>query len=318
VKRGAGPAILLAAAVCLLVAAAATVQAARERLFPAPVVDHDALYLTSGAAARRLTVSLNPLAADVYWIRAIQYYGGAKRRLEPDPLHPDPPPSLARTTDYDQLYPLLDLTTTLDPLFDIAYRFGAVFLAEPYPGGPGAPELAVKLLQKGLRARPDKWEYMEDIGFVYYWYEHDYQQAASWFERASRLPGAPVWLEPLAASTLAKGGDRQSARLMWSAILQSAQVDWLKQQAQRRLLQFRALDEIDALHKVVGQYTARTGAPPQDWAALVGAGSLRGVPRDPAGVPYVIGADGAVTLSHDSPLFPLPDEPPRQAGPGRS
>ena len=35
--------------------------------------------------------------------------------------------------DYPLLYPLLDLTTTLDPRFNIAYRFGAVFLAEPYP-----------------------------------------------------------------------------------------------------------------------------------------------------------------------------------------
>jgi hypothetical protein len=159
---------------------------------------------------------------------------------------------------------------------------------------------------------------MEDIGFVYYWYEHDYQQAADWFGRASRVPGAPIWLEPLAAATLAKGGDRQSARLMWTAILQSAQVDWLKQQAERRLLQFRALDDIDALQKALDQYAARAGAPPPDWATLVRAGSLRGVPRDPAGVPYSIDANGAVTLSHDSPLFPLPDEPPRRPAGGRS
>ena len=43
-----------------------------------------------------------------------------------------PPPSLA-ADDYPLLYPLLDITTTLDPRFNIAYRFGAIFLAEPYP-----------------------------------------------------------------------------------------------------------------------------------------------------------------------------------------
>ena len=30
---------------------------------------------------------------------------------------------------------MLDLTTTLDPRFNIAYRFGAIFLAERYPAG---------------------------------------------------------------------------------------------------------------------------------------------------------------------------------------
>ena len=49
-------------------------------------------------------------------------------------------PSTCRT--YALLYPLLDLTTTLDPYFSIAYRFGAIFLGEPYPGGPGRPDLA--------------------------------------------------------------------------------------------------------------------------------------------------------------------------------
>src|SRR5207244_6217956 len=116
----------------------------------------------------------------------------------------------ARPSDYANLYPLLDITTSLDPRFNIAYRFGAVFLAEPYPGGPGRPDLAVALLEKGLRERPDKWEYMEDIGFVHYWYIHDSLTAAAWFRKAGEIPGAPWWLRSLAATTLARGGDRRS------------------------------------------------------------------------------------------------------------
>ena len=114
----------------------------------------------------------------MYWIRAIQYYGGTKRRLQAQARVPEPPPMLAAPTsdDYSLLYPLLDITTTLDPRFTIAYRFGAVFLAEAYPRGPGRPDLAIALLEKGLRAQPDKWEYMQDIGFVHYWYVHDYQR----------------------------------------------------------------------------------------------------------------------------------------------
>ncbi len=122
-----------------------------------------------------------------------------------------------------------------------------MFLAEPYPAGPGRPDLAVALLQKGLEARPDKWEYMQDIGFVHYWYSHDYRQAAQWFDQASQRPGAPWWLKSLAATTLARGGDRRSSRQMWLAIRESAETEWLKSDAERRLLQLRALDELDQL-----------------------------------------------------------------------
>src|SRR5947207_8537740 len=139
-----------------LLAGAIQVQAARERQYPAPPVDEDAVYVTSGSALRRLSGAYNVLAADVYWIRAIQYYGAAKRRLAGQPLAPEPPPMLAavESTEYSQLYTLLDITTTLDPLFDIAYRFGSVFLAESYPAGAGRIAFAVKLLDKGFRARP--------------------------------------------------------------------------------------------------------------------------------------------------------------------
>src|SRR5437764_9296392 len=183
----------------LLLAGAVAAQAVRERAYPPADTTEAALYLRSGTAVRRLTIGYHALAADVYWIRAIQYYGGAKRRLAAAPDVAAPPPMLASQTsgEYELLYPLLDITTTLDPRFNIAYRFGAVFLAESYPGGPGRPDLAVALLEKGLREKPDKWEYMEDIGFVHYWYMHDSLAAAAWFRKAGETPGAPWWLRSL-------------------------------------------------------------------------------------------------------------------------
>ena len=128
--------------------AAAAAGAARAR-YPAAAAPTTSLYVTSGTALRRLTAGYNALAADLYWIRAIQYYGGIKltagrrsRRRRPS--------TTAAPTDYQLLYPLLDLTTTLDPRFNIAYRFGAIFLAEPYPGGAGRPDLADRAARKGL------------------------------------------------------------------------------------------------------------------------------------------------------------------------
>jgi hypothetical protein len=305
----ASPAVAVFAA-ALLLAGAVQLQGVREAKFPPPADDPDILYVTSGAAMKRISGAYAPLAADTYWIRAIQYYGSNKLRLA---RANQPVASAAPGDRYELLFPLLDLATTLDPLFNIAYRFGAVFLSEPYPSGPGRPDLAIALLEKGLRARPDKWEYLEDIGFVHYWYRHDYGAAAESFRKASEVPGAPWWLQSLAATTLAKGGDRESSRRMWEAIHQSAEVDWLRQDAERRLLQFRALDEIDALQRGVDD-VARRGVAPADWASLARAGVLRAVPVDPTGVPYELAA-GRVQLGAASKLNPLPTDAPAEALP---
>jgi hypothetical protein len=300
--------------IAALMAAAARVQAERERRYPTRTDERDALYVTSGAVARRLSLAYAPLAADLYWIRTVQYYGGTKRKLASEPPRAIRPPALAADSDvqYPLLYPLLDLTTTLDPRFNVAYRFGSVFLAEPFPNGPGRPDLAVALLEKGLRERPDKWEYMQDIGFVHYWYRQDFRSAAAWFDKASRVPGAPWWMRSLAATTFAQGGDRRSSRQMWMAIRESAEVDWLKQDAERRLLQLRALDEIDSLQVLVSDFLRRTGRRTTTWQELVSDRVLPAVMADPSGTPYELTQDGNVRLSRTSLLWPLPAEPARR------
>lgn len=294
----------------LLLAATVQVQAARERAYPAREQTETSLLLRSGTAARRLTGAYTVLFADLYWIRAIQYYGGIKQRLDKiaarQSMAAGPPASLAADA-FPDLYPLLDITTTLDPRFNIAYRFGSVFLAEPYPRGAQRPDLAIALLEKGLRERPDKWQYWQDIGFVHYWFEHDFLAAAASFQRAADVPGAPWWLRSLAATTLAQGGDRQSSRAMWRSILETAELDWVRHEAERRLLQLQALDAIDALQRRVDDYARRSGTRP-DWQTLAAARTLRGIPLDPTGTPFDL-TDGRVQLSKSSSLWPPPEEP---------
>jgi len=295
--------------VALLIGTAAELQWQRERRYPLAPPSEDTPYLLSGRTTRRLAVGYAAVAGDLYWIRAIQYYGGTKIRLGALSQEPEPV-SGRQASAYPALYPLLDLTTTLDPRFNIAYRFGAIFLAEPFPGGAGRPDHAIALLQKGLGARPDKWEYMQDIGFVHYWWRRDYRAAAEWFERASRVPGAPWFLRSLAATTLAEGGDRQSSRIMWTSILQSAEIDWLRREAERRLLQLRAMDETDMLQKAIDRVAAQSGRPVADWESV----SRAGAPLDPSGAPYEI-RDGRIGVSPKSILFPLPEEPQRLGTP---
>jgi hypothetical protein len=155
---------------------------------------------------------------------------------------------------------------------------------------------------------------MQDIGFVHYWWRHDYRAAAEAFDRASKVPGAPWWLRSLAATTLAEGGDRRSSRLMWESIRQSAEIEWLKNDAERRLKQLDALDFIDQLQSIVDDYARATGKPLTDWMPLIDAGRIPGRPLDPTKTPYDI-VNGRVRLSMKSPLFPLPLEPQRMVAP---
>jgi hypothetical protein len=299
--------------VAALIAAAAGVQRARELNYETMAVEDRPLYLTSGAAVSRLTAGYNALAADLYWIRTIQYFGGVKLQLA------NQQGGLATAgpvRDYSQLYPLLDLTTTLDPRFRIAYRFGAVFLAEAHPGGAGRPDLAVALLEKGLRHEPDKWEYMQDIGFVHYWWLQDYRAAAQWFDRASQTPGAPWFLKSLAATTLAEGGDRQSSRTMWESIRESAEIEWLRRDAERRLMQLDVMDFMQELQRTVDAWVRAGGTSQDGWEPLIRARVIRGLPADPTGTPFELDRSGTVMLSSRSPLYPLPDEPKRIGSPG--
>ena len=290
-RRGVHPIVMIGAVVALLTASA--LQMARDRTYPVSTAQAERfLYLTSPALVGRMVLGFDALAADVYWIRAIQHYGGDRLRLTETQKR------------YELLYPLLDITTTLDPHFNIAYRFGAIFLSEPYPGGSGRPDLAIALLRKGIAARPTKWEYYHDIGFTHYWSLGDYQAAAEWFRRAAAQPNAPEWLLPVAASMLAEGKDRASARYIWTQLLH-AEDAWVRKRAERALVQLQAQDQIEELAKRI----ASAPAPPAaySWIALARAGVLPGMPTDPTGTPYDIDpTTGAITVARTSPLYPMP------------
>lgn len=273
---------------------AAGVLHASESAFPLPPVNERLLYLRSGKVADRLMLSFDSLAADVYWIRSIQAYGRDLKRANP-------------VGRFELVAPLLDLTTTLDPQFLIAYRFGAVFLALEPPNGPGRADLAIQLLQKGWSANPTRWQLAHDIGFVHYFHTGDFKAAADWFTRAAALKGAPTWLGPLAATTHAQGGDRAGGRQMLTELLDSPD-DYVRRAAARALEQLTALDAIDQLQAIVEQFKTVHGDYPTSWSDLIRAGLLGGIPLDRRNTPFLYEpGTHQVTLSPGSPLSPLPD-----------
>jgi hypothetical protein len=294
-----GTVVLAGAAAAFL--AAVALQTGRDRVYPRELRETERmLYVRSTEAARRMALSYDALAADVYWFRAVQHYGGDRLTRA------------AGWRRYELLYPLLDLATSLDPYFNIAYRFGAIFLSEPYPGGAGRPDQAVALLRKGIAAQPTKWQYYHDAAFVHYWHLRDYGAAAAWFQRAGALPGAPEWLAPVAASMLARGGDRASARFLWHQIL-AADQPWLRRNAERALQQLDAMDRIDEIEARIRRHPP-AAAELYSWDGLIRRGIVSGIPVDSTYTPFDIDPlSGKVTVSNRSPLYPMPDDLARAA-----
>lgn len=216
---------------------------------------------------------------------------------------------LAGRTEFPLLFPLLDITTTLDPQLLVAYRFGAIFLPESPPIGPGRVDLAEKLLRKGMAARPDYWVFWSDLGFIYYWNAKDYKKASATFLEGNQRLGAPGWLTVMAARVATEGGDRRTSMFLWRQIYQSTDDPSMRRHALDRWRQLRAEEDREQLAKLVARFERERRARPASLADLVAAGYLPAVPVDPFGFSYRLDSEGRVQLD---PQSPLAQPPPRR------
>jgi hypothetical protein len=251
------------------------------------------LLLRSPALVKKLSLGYDPLLADIYWTRVVQYYG--ERVGLPD-------------AQFDLLWPLLDLTTTLDPRLVTAYRFGAIFLSETGVVGPGRTDLAIELVKRGIAANPDKWILSTDLGFLYYWRLKDYQNASAAYLAGSRVPNAPPWLKMMAARIAEKGGSIETSRIIWSELYQSTDDPVVRKNALENLRGLKAQEDEMHLDELARNYHKRFGRYPSNMTEMRDAGMLPGIPVDPDKFPYVIGPDGKSHLDPRSTVK-IPKDP---------
>jgi tetratricopeptide (TPR) repeat protein len=256
---------------------------------PRQTVSEESLYFASGKTIKKMSLGFNALAADIYWIRTVQYFG---RKL----IDSGKPLSSAATRDLrmDLLAPLLNIVVTLDPQHIPAYRFGAIFLPErDMPA-------AIVLVEQGISANPNEWRLYQDLGYIYWQAGNasaeeqadNYAKASDWYEKGSAVPGAPWWMRDLAGLMKIKGGSREAARAVYSAYVTSDDPN-VRGQAIDRLNQLRALDEMDAINGLLARYKEQAGACPLDLRVL--ASRFRSMnltlnddsmPVDPGGFAY--------------------------------
>ena len=289
------------AGVPLLYAAIAVVQMRIDAQTRTAAQEKEELVLSSPTAVRKLSLGYDSLLADIYWTRAVQYYGS--RVGTPH-------------ATFDLLWPLLDITTTLDPKLIVAYRFGAIFLSEPGAVGAGRTDLAVELVKRGIAANPDEWRLDADLGFLYYFRMKDYPDAAAAYLEGSRNPKAPPWMRLMAARVAEKGGSFETSRMIWSEIFESTKDPRIRKRALEELQGLKAQEDEQHLDELAEAYQKRFGRYPASMNELRDAGFLPGIPVDPAGYPYVLGHDGKSHLDPESPVVITP-EPKSPFGPSK-
>lgn len=250
-------------------------------------LERQELTLRSSEVLKKLSLEYAPLMAAMYWTRVVQYYG-EKHRMHDQNL--------------ELLWPLLDITTTLDPHLIVAYRYGAIFLSDRPPRGAGQPDQAVVLLERGMTANPDYWRFYQDLGNVYYFDKRDYARASRAFEAGSKFPGAPQFMKIMAAKIAAEGESLETSYALWLDIYQSAVDKDIRKNAEEHLRLVKAEMDLRQIDRLADEYEKKTHRRLTGVSDLVDAGLLPGQPRDPAGFPYVLGNAGHAEIHSKSPL----------------
>ncbi len=246
-------------------------------------------YLTP-ETARRLALGFGGLAADWYWLNALQYVGRKiQEQSSTSRLDVDQAVELDRIKAVNPrvLVGLFDMITTLDPRFTAVYEFAAVVLPAVDPSA------AVALLEKGIQANPDQWYLHQQLAYIF-WQRGDNLAAADAFRRGARMTTAR-WMEYMAERLERQGDDPNVARVMYTRMYEQAQDEQVKQWALKRLMELRSLQEREVIRRVLSDFVATTTRCPRAWTdvapALQAAGLTvhpQGPPLDPAGAPYVL------------------------------
>jgi tetratricopeptide (TPR) repeat protein len=237
----------------------------------------EVLYISSPKLLKHLSLGYDGLLADIYWTRAVQYFGD---HLDKGAEH------------YDLLAPLLEITTTLDPHLLVAYEYGTNFLA----ANGGQPQRAIQLSEFGIRNNPNDWHLYYGLGFVYYMNLKDYASASDAFLRGSRVPDGHPFLKVLAAQMAQRGGDIQTARMLWTTTYQTTKDRDIRGNAAAHLHALQVDEDVTILEKLVSRYRDKTGQLPQSFSDLEAANLMRGTPIDPLGHPYKLMPDGHVEV----------------------
>lgn len=256
---------LLAAAVGLLAAAglasagAAAARQADERVAPL-------LYLPTGRYLKAAAMGFDAILADVLYLWSIQYY--SNYRIED------------RYRYLEHIY--RDVITELDPRYIDPYLVGALIMTAE----ARQPEMALRLLDKGIEHNPADWILPFEAGYVCYNEIRDYARAARYFEIALRSPDVHPAVRRFHAEMYNRAGDPRTSLREWASIWETTGDPYVRAVAWNHVHDLRVEVDITTLREAIARFVAARGRRPARLEDLVAAGTIDALPADPDGGAY--------------------------------
>jgi hypothetical protein len=178
-------------------------------------------YYPSGTHLKPATLGHAETAADLAWLRAVQYYGEHR----------------ATDNRFDHMAHVFDILTSLSPRYEAAYVFGAFALAQEGRNFAAAE----RLMQLGLERNPRSGTLAFEAGFLYYVRPggRDLSRAAEYFEQASRQPDAPPQAARFAAFARQAAGELEVAFALWADVYRHSPNPYLRQIAEEKMKEIR-------------------------------------------------------------------------------
>lgn len=204
------------------------------------------LLLPPSWAVNMLSLGYSRLGADLYWLSFVQYYGD---------------PKAAKIDKYRQAAGFLDLITDVDPTFVQPYWFASFVLALDLSDSKSAE----RILLKGLRANPDKWNLPYIAGFNAYTVNGDSKKGAMFYTMASKVPGAPEFLARQAEMLMAGLPLIQKSARNWTTVYLHSKDSLVKERARKEAIKcwseiYRKAISGETGQSVAKEQLARLGA----------------------------------------------------------
>jgi len=236
----------------------------------------DLSYLPSGRFLKGAALGYDEILGDLLWIKTLSYFGIHSKTDQ----------------NYTWLSHMLDIVTTLDPLYQAPYEFGGIVLA----ADAGDVDSSIALLKKGMQHVPtgdSRYYYLPFfLAFDYMYYKGDYLTAASYLEQAARFPQSPPYLPNLVARLYADAESPEVAVPFLQEMIHSTEDRGFKDHLIVRLHQVRHEAILKRLNLAIDSFYLAFKTYPPSLNALVDTGIIPEIPVDPRGGTYYIAGQG--------------------------
>jgi tetratricopeptide (TPR) repeat protein len=274
----------------LVIALASATALAASRLEVAQEGPYDIDAIPRPGALAWLYLGNRTLAADLNWLRAVQYIGEPR----------------GNQRGWGKLYLLVDAVTDLDPGHGYAYQVAGTILSSV-----GRIEESNRILEKGIRNVPDRYILPYHRAFNAFYYQDDWPTAGKFAEIAARTPGAPAHVRHNVLAYYVKGKRADAAIAFLEQALSEAKDSDSRKAIEGQLVQARLELDASRLEDAIARWRGRYVVGPFALEQLQGEGLVSSIPPDPQGGELFLDLDGRVRSTANPYRF-APPEPASQ------